>query len=188
MQIANRQLYEKMSFEDYLKIPAFSYSRIANNGIPVKSTPKMRFGSLVDAYTFEPTTYAGEQYKLVRTIAKTVNNDLGGCIKTGKPQLVVTCDMIYEDMIMKFKGRIDLYCGQLVVDMKVSKLVLATAIEHFGYNHQLNGYALAVGARASVIYSIHPEKITVQKTIIGNSSIWWEKQVLRFGEPIKTTA
>ncbi len=183
MQIHNLMTYENMPFEEYLSLPGFSYSGIKNAGVKIATTEKMRFGSLVDAYTFEPNMYSGEKFKLVRPVSQAVKEKLGPLLHQGKRQLVVTCVMVHRGLGMLYKGRVDLYAGKIVVDMKVSDLDLLKAINFFGYNNQVNGYALALGAQVSVIVSVHPKTYKVSTMAVPTKSEWWEEKVLQYGQP-----
>lgn len=188
MIITNIKLYENMSFADYLALPGLSYSGTKGDGTPIVETEKMRFGSLVDCYLFEPAKYNGDKYTLVKPVAKAVHDILGPIIKHGKPQLVVTCTMIFGGLYVNYKGRIDLFSpvgGRIVFDLKCSEIKdLTQAINFFGYNHQLNGYALAAQAPVSMIISINPKTFHIQKQAIPTRCDWWENKVLQYGQPI----
>lgn len=188
MIITDIRFYEKMPFKDYLDMPGLSYSGTKGDGTPIVETEKMRFGSLVDCYLFEPENYSGEKFNLIRPVAKMVHDVLGPIIKYGKPQLVVTCIMIVNGLYITFKGRLDLpvfHGDNIVIDLKCSEIKdLTQAINFFGYNHQLNGYALAIKAKVSIIISINPKTLKIQKQAIPTRCDWWENKVLQHGQPI----
>lgn len=184
MKIFDTRIIEGVPFDDYLKLPGISYSTIKNNGTRIDPTNKMKFGSLVDAYIFEPHTYTGEYYNLVRPIAEKVVSVLGPLIKHGRRQIVVMCTMVYKGLYMYYKGRVDLEAGGLVIDHKVSEMNILAAINHFGYNHQVNGYAIPLGSKGGLIFSVHPKTHAIQLQAIQNSLIWWQQQVLKYGKPI----
>lgn len=184
MQILDVQTYEGMSFADYLALPGFSYSGITRDGAaPIVETEKMKFGTLVDCYLFEPEKYTGEQYRLVKPCAKAVKDKLGALLTHGKRQLVVTCKLVYNGIELDYKGRVDLFAGGIVVDMKVSELEIVKAINFFGYDKQVSGYALPLGAKVAVIVSVHPKKCTVSTAPIAVSADWWQRKVLEYGKP-----
>lgn len=174
-----------MPFEDYIKLPGASYSGIKyyeRGGARADVTDKMRFGSLVDAYLFEPDKYNGEQYDLVRPVAVAAVQHLGAAIRLGRRQLVVTCTMIHGGFKLRYKGRVDLFVGGVVIDYKVSDMPLLSAIHHFGYNNQVNGYAIPLQAKTSIIFSISPKPpYRVQMQPIPNSLIYWQQAVLKYG-------
>jgi hypothetical protein len=185
MKIFDIRIIEDISFDEYLRLPGLSYSAIKNGGTRTDPTDKMRFGSLVDAYLFEPQNYNGEQYHLVRPVAQAAIVKLGPLIKHGRRQLAVLCTMVYKGFYMYYKGRIDLEACNLIIDFKVSEMDVIRAINHFGYNHQLNGYAIPLGSKGGLIFSIHPRAPhNIQLQAIQNSLIWWQQQVLKHGRPI----
>lgn len=185
MKIYDTKIYEDVDFDDYIRLPGISYSSIKNSGTRIDPTEKMRFGSLVDAYIFEPHTYNFEQYDFVRPVAERVIKTLGPLIKQGRRQLAVTCTMVHQGFYMYYKGRIDLWAADLIIDMKVSEMNILDAIKHFGYNHQLNGYAIPVSAKGGLIFSVNPKPpYTTQLQAIQNSLYWWQQQVLKYGKPI----
>lgn len=184
MRIFDVRIMEGVDFDEYLQIPGLSYSDIKNDGQRIAPTNKMRFGTLVDTYVFEPAKYNYEQYELVRPIASRVVSDLGPLIKRGRRQLAVTCTMVHMGLYLYYRGRPDLEAGGIVIDLKVSEMAILDAINKFGYNNQLNGYTIPLLSRGSLIYSIHPKTAKVQKQAIQNSVTWWEKQVLKYGKPI----
>lgn len=184
MQIFDVRIIEGLPFEDYLKLPGISYSFVSGGGAFKSATPKMEFGSRVDAYLFEPEKYDGVDYKLVRAVAEKVKARLGVLIKHGKRQLAVMCTMAHRGMYIYYKGRVDLFAGGMVIDLKVSELEILRAIQVFGYQNQLNGYAIPLKARGSILFSIHPKKHDVQTCPINNSTSFWEQIVLKHGTPI----
>jgi hypothetical protein len=175
---------EGVDFDEYLQLPGLSYSDIKNDGKRITPTDRMRFGTLVDTYVFEPSKYNFEQYDLVRPVAAQVISDLGPLIKKGRRQLAVTCTMVHQGFYLYYRGRPDLEAGGLTIDLKVSEMNILAAIQHFRYDRQVNGYAIPLGSRGSVIYSIHPKTCQVQKKAVANSVTWWEQIVLKYGKPI----
>lgn len=204
MQIRNVQVLAGIPFEDYLKMPGLSFSGVRSDGTIIEETEKMRFGSNVDAYLFEPQVYSGAQYKLVKPVAAVVKEKLGTMLVTGARQVVITCKMTHRGVELDYKGRADLLTGGgvlvnngiitinkslgvIVIDMKVSELPLLSAINFFGYNHQVNGYALPVGADVSVIVSVNPKTYKVSTQAIPTKADFWEKIVLQYGSVASNT-
>lgn len=187
MIVQNRQIIEGMPFDDYLKLPGISYSFIKNGGISIPLTPKMRLGIAVETFVFEPAKYDGHRYDEVRRLAGPLIQMYGPLLKGGKSQLTVTADFIFGNMTMKYKGRIDHMITNLVTDLKVSQLGLLQAINHFGYDKQLNGYALGADAAGSILISIKDRGFAppeIRKMNIPNCSTWWEQKVLEYGTPL----
>jgi hypothetical protein len=184
IQVFDVQIIEGMEFEDYLKMPGLSYSGILSDGVKIEETEKMKFGSLVDCYLFEPKRYSGEKFNLVRPVAKAVQDKLGPLITLGKRQLVVTCILVVDGIYVRYKGRVDLFAGNIVIDMKVSELDLLSAIRFFGYDKQVSGYAIPLKAPVSLIISVHPKKYTTSIAPIATNTSWWERKVLEYGKPV----
>lgn len=187
MQIYDIVIADNMPFEDYLKLPGMSYSGIkaAERGTRIDVTAKMIFGSLVDAYLFEPAKYNGEQYERVRPVAVIAQKYLGAALRYGRRQLAVTCTMQHKGFHMRYKGRVDLFIGHnvgVVVDYKVSDMPLVAAINHFGYNHQVNGYAIPLMAKTSIIFSTSPKApYTAQMQPVANSLDFWQAVTVKYG-------
>lgn len=176
------QLFDNMPPEQYFSIPAISNSFVNNYQGP--TTAKMRFGSLVDTYTFEPHLYRGEQYKLVKAVSEAVIKKLGPLVYTGRRQLVVVCTMIYNNMAMRFKGRVDLFAGSIVIDLKVSELPIDRSISHFRYDLQLSGYMIALQCQVSVLISVHPKTCKVSEKALTITPGYWESVIEKYGIPV----
>lgn len=183
MQIFDVRILDGVPFDEYLKLPGLSFSG-TNNRAPVNVTERMMLGTRVHTYLLEPSKYDGQHYKLVRAISLEVNKHIGALIKRGKSELTVLCTMVHRGFYLYYKGRVDLFAGGMIIDLKVSELEIVAAINHFGYNSQLNGYAIALQARASVLFSINPKTLKVQTAPIPNSVTYWEQAVLQYGKPI----
>jgi hypothetical protein len=185
MVITNIRFHEKMPFSDYLALPGLSYSGTKGDGTPFVETDKMRIGTNVHQYLLEPSSYSGENYRIVRSAAKVIHDTIGAALKFGKSEIVVTCTMIVNGLYIFYKGRIDLHCSNIIVDLKVSSIKnLRQAITFFGYNHQLNGYALATKSPVSIMVAIDPKTLVIQKEPIATKCDWWENKVLQHGQPI----
>jgi hypothetical protein len=83
MKVFDIRIMEGVEFDEYLQLPGLSYSDIKSDGKRIDPTDKMRFGTLVDTYVFEPAKYNYEQYDLVRPVAQQIVTDLGPLIKRG---------------------------------------------------------------------------------------------------------
>lgn len=181
MWTENEHKHFNITQDDYFKLNGVSYSWIKNEGQFIKATPRMRFGSLVDAYLFEPEKYDGTYYELVKPVAAVVADLLKGV--KGKPQVAVTADFCHDGKRMPYKGRIDLLTSKVVIDLKISEMDIERSINFFGYDRQIGGYCLATGCEKGLIISVHPRTKKVQKAIINPDKVreFWEVQILKHG-------
>lgn len=187
IEIKNLKMKENIAFEDYLLLPGLSFSSIKkqeNGNAEIITTNKMNFGSLVDAYLLEPNKYTGENFAAVKACAVAAKKYLGILLENGKKQLSITCNMQFSGMRIKYKGRVDIFAAQTVIDMKVSELDILKSVNYFHYHNQLSGYALALNCNKSLLFSVHPKKHTVQMISIPTKSDWWEQMILKYGEPV----
>jgi hypothetical protein len=184
MQIFDVRILEGVPFDEYLKLPGTSFSTVRGfHGVDTP-TKKMKFGSRVHTYLLEPEKYDGVDYRLVRPVAQKLKDYLGVLLKHGKFELTVLCTMVHNGYYLYYRGRIDVFAGGMVIDLKVSNLNILKAINHFKYNHQLNGYAIAISAKASILFSINPETLNIQTAPIPTEYDFWQQQVLTYGKPI----
>lgn len=183
MQIFDVRIYEDVPFNDYLSFPGLSFSGVKGEG-PINPTEGMRLGTYVHQYLLEPSKYDGTHYKLVNRIAFEVNRHLGPLLKSGKRELTVTCTMVHNGYYLYYKGRVDLFAGNMVIDLKVSQLNILKAINHFGYNNQLNGYSIPLKATAAILFAVNPITYETSMAPVPNSLAWWQKKVLQYGKPI----
>lgn len=187
IQVLDVQFLENMPPEEYFRIPAISHSFIRHGGHSIKPTAKMRFGTLVDTFVFEPQKYDGSEYKLVKPVAAAVIKQLGNLIYTGKRQLAVVCRMVYNGMYIIFKGRVDLFAGNIVIDLKVSDLDINKAIDFFRYDLQLSGYMIALQCRTALLVSVHPKKYTISSKAMTITPGYWENVIMKYGAPVTST-
>jgi len=194
MLVRNVRLHRDVPFDDYLKLPGWSYSGI--KGSKIEPTPKMLLGTAVHAYLLSPSEYNHDHF-LVPALAKELRLVLGPLLQFATPELAVTAEFVHEGMVMCYKGRIDLPVVMndeignplnLVIDLKVTEMDTRKGIDFFGYHHQVNGYSLAIGAKRMVIVSVNPAKLkrrekATQVIPIQPDSRFWEQAVLKFGRP-----
>lgn len=172
-------------FEEYLTLPGKSYSDIKNDGKPFTGpTRKMSLGTKVHQYLLTPEEYNHEDKAIVKPLAIALKNKLGVLIQFLQAEQAIQADFVHEGLVLKYRGRIDLGIrGRLIVDIKVSEMPLQKAIDYFGYNYQLSGYALGYEARAALIIAIHPVTKAISMANIPVSAGWWEMQVVKYGSP-----
>ena len=182
MKCENLKMYD-IDFDTYLSFSGFSYSGLKNIGKPAfKPTAKMQLGTMVHNYLLTPEAYHHNDGGIVKPIALALKNKIGPVISMLKPELAVTADFLHAGFKMPYKGRIDLcYPGALVIDIKVTEKI---NIEYFGYDKQLSGYALAIGAKAAIIVAVNPKNFKTDVYSIPIKSDWWEYQILQYGEVI----
>lgn len=183
MRIFDIRILEGVPFDQYLQLPGISFSAV-KGATPINPTDKMRLGTRVHTYLLEPAKYDGTDYRIVRAIAEKVNSHLGILLKTGKCELTVMCTMVHNGFYLYYKGRVDIFAGCMIIDLKVSDLPVLHAINHFGYNNQINGYAIPLKAKAGILFSIHPKTLNVQIAPIPNNYTFWERAVLQYGKPL----
>ena len=136
----NIKYYSDLDFDDYLAMEGLSYSGIKNmikpyNGLPSKG---MQLGTLVHQYLFEPQKYTGENIEAVKPIADRLYLVFGVLLKHAKLEQSFTCDLQYDGMVLKYKGRIDMLIEALykktVLDLKILAQSIERSAEMFGYN------------------------------------------------------
>ena len=171
-------------FDEYLSLPGISFSGIKSEGEFMSPTKKMVLGTKVHNYLLEPEKYDHEDIEIIKPLAMAIKNRIGPLFRYLTPEMAVLADFVHEGMRMKFKGRGDLvYPGKILIDVKVSEMPLAKAMQFFNYPSQTSGYALGFGCPVALIAQVNPK--TKQTTLYNVPIIteWWEKQILRYGEP-----
>lgn len=187
MQVLNQKMMTTCRFEDYVQIPAWSYSGIKMyNREPFVPTEKMKLGTHVHNYLLTPKEYKYDDIAIVKPIATQLKLVIGEKLfQYFQPELVVTADYVHEGFKLRYKGRIDLpIVSQLVIDIKVTEMNVHKFAEFFGTDHQLSGYAYGIGAKMALIVAIHPKKLTTQIRNVPIRPDFWEHHIKQKGEPI----
>jgi hypothetical protein len=194
--VHNLQIIEDLPFDEYLEIKRKSHSIIKDDGKPFKETPKIRLGSQVDNYLNEVKRFDGD-LTLVKPLATTLVEEVSLEVynKLFK-QTSVFADFEYKGLVMEYKGRTDwFYPNSVVIDIKVSQNIIGS-MDYFGYPDAMNGYCIALGIPRWIIMAVNPKRID-KKTKMhevkklndqaygGISHYFWERQVMRFGKPLK---
>ena len=183
MQVTNTQYFHNLPFEEYLKIPGTSYSSI--KGFEGEPTEGMKLGSRVHAYMNEPENYDWVDAQAVQAIAVQLRAYLGESYLFLQKEVAFTADFIHNGMSLRYKGRADmLKAGRIVVDLKILGGPLPAAIERFGYDRQLSGYAIATGSKCALILAWNKLKRRVETKMIKPDAAFWEYQCVQKGEPI----
>lgn len=190
MQVFNVQFYPDIPFEDYLALPGYSFSWLKSGGQKIEPTPKMRLGTMVHTYLLSAREYDhGEGSELVRPLAVALKGILKPVLNYCTPELAVTADFVYEGMVLKYKGRIDLPVVSkphlsLVIDIKVTEQDVRKGIDFFHYDFQVSGYALPIGASKAVIVGVNRKTKAVQVVPVKVETGFWERMTLKYGQPI----
>jgi hypothetical protein len=189
MQVKNLQYYSDLDFDEYLQISGYSFSgiKMLESGQAIIPTEGMKLGTRVHNFILEPKKYDWENHIEVNKIATKIREIYQPFIKYMEPELAFTCRFEHNGMYLNYKGRTDLiYKGKLIVDLKILSGKLEPAIERFGYDKQLSGYALATGCKNAMIISYNKaNKHNVLETkLIEPNHDWWNYMVIKYGTPI----
>lgn len=182
LQVTNRQK-RTCPFDEYLQLPGWSYSKIKNDGNEFAPTAKMRLGTRVHNYLFDPGAYDWEEFNLVRPLAVEVAKTIGKpLLQKAFCEVAWTADFNCEGFTMPWKGRTDICIpGVLVLDLKVSELNLDAAVKHFGYDYQLTGYALGAGCPVAMIIQVNPRTKKTNVKTISLAQGFWENETKKRG-------
>lgn len=182
MVTVSSKAYHSLPFEDYLKMPGYSFSGLSKRGAIIEPTEKMKLGTRVHNYLLDAADFDYEDLRIVKPLAIAVKRVLGDSFRLLKTEMAVTANMEHEGFRLSYKGRLDMhYPGVIVVDLKISE---NKNVDFFGYVDQVSGYCMADESPRGVIVKLHPK--TLETTII-NAPIttrWWEHQIKTKGEVI----
>lgn len=189
MQVSNLQYYTDLDFNDYLKMEGFSYSSLKRheNGTDIIPSQGMMLGTRVHNYILEPHKYDDVDRHIVVPIASDLRKYLGAAINHLEKEVAFTAILEHQGMFLQYKGRADLiYKGKLIVDLKILSGKLQYAIERFGYDKQLSGYALASGCKNALILSYNKAKKrdNLESFMVKPNEDWWNYMIVKYGTPI----
>lgn len=185
IEVRNLIVFENLPFEEYLTMPGHSFSHIKTNGQYFPTTPKMQLGKDVDAYMNEPEYCCQNDLSIVRPLAIALKERVGDLYFKFRKQVSVFADFVHQGMCMRYKGRMDWALQKIIViDTKVAENIKKT-IFYFDYPNQISGYCIAFECPAGLILSVHPIKHTTELIQIPVQTAWWEKQILKYGDPLK---
>lgn len=183
LEVRNTQFHEDMTFDEYLAMPGYSYSKI--KGFQGPPNAGMSLGTRVHNYLNEPHLYDWKDAPEVIKIATALKAFLGDSYKFMKKELAFSCEFHYEGIVMKYKGRADMIkVGSILVDLKVLSGSLESSCERFGYPFQISGYCLASATPLGLILAYNRSKGITETKIIKPEHKYWEYQVARFGTPL----
>ena len=185
MEFKQQQLFENIPFEDYLKMPGYSYSYLkGSKNLPDSPTENMLLGTAVHNYLLEPHKFDHTSAN-AKAIAMALKPMIAPVLPHAKSELSVTGLMLYEGFSMPYKGRVDIAIpGKLVIDIKVTTIDIRKAIDFFGYHHQVSGYAYAIGATKAFIVAINSRTKKTQVVAIHITPDFWQKKIIQNGFPV----
>jgi hypothetical protein len=196
IRVHNRQIIENMPFDEYISLKRISHSFIKNpKNIVFTQTKSIHLGSQVDAYLNEHDRFEGD-IRLVKHLASVLLEDIGFDVyQRMHKQSTIICDFEYKGLVMPYKGRTDwFYPDSIVIDIKIAKNLHET-VDFFKYPNAMNGYSIGLEIPRWLLFSVSPSKIDPET---GTNKIikipdpgtidhyFWERQVLRFGKPLRT--
>jgi len=186
MKVINQKLIQTCHFDDYIKLPGYSYSGIRSQGAVFEApTAKMNLGTKVHKYLLEPREYEYDDIEIVKPLAQAIAAKVGVLMKYALTEVVITADFCHEGFVMPYKGRIDfLIPNRLIIDFKVSEMPIQKSVPYFGYDNQQSGYALGAKVPLALILSINPKTKFISIFNVQISPKWWEYQILQKGTPL----
>lgn len=186
IKVKNLQYHENLGFDDYLKLPGFSYSglKARESKKEVVETDKMRFGTEVHKYLLTPKELTRNDPKVRGVVLRLKQSIPVTIFKSAKPELSVTADFEYEDFVLPWKGRIDLpVIPKLIIDLKVTEMTAAKAMEFFRYDRQISGYCIATRTKLGFIAAVHPETGITDIEKVPIDEWWWIQMIKKYGSP-----
>lgn len=188
IQVLNKKILKDIPFDEYLKLPGYSFSSI--KGFSGPPTAKMQLGTDVHNYLLTPEQYDHRNRELVLPIATALRKQLGVLVDKMLPESIVTADFVCNGFKLPYKGRLDLHIpGRLIIDIKVSDVPLSVSCPRFGYDDQQSGYAIGGECKIALLVRISPVSVKKKRPIVEIKNVpittlWWENQIVQKGEPI----
>ena len=189
MQVSNLKYYSELDFNEYLQIKGYSFSslKMLESGQAITPSEGMKLGTRVHNFILEPQKYDWENHAQVKMIAGKIREIYQPFIRYMEPELAFTARFEHNGMYFNYKGRTDLiYKGKLIIDLKILSGKLEPAIERFGYDKQLSGYALATGCQNAMIISYNKanKHSVIETKLIQPNADWWNYMIVKYGTPI----
>jgi hypothetical protein len=187
MQVSNLKYYSELDFNEYLQIKGYSFSslKMLESGQAITPSEGMKLGTRVHNFILEPQKYDWENDSEVRKIASKIREIYQPFIRYMEPELAFTARFEHNGMYFNYKGRTDLiYKGKLIIDLKILSGKLEPAIERFGYDKQLSGYALATGCQNAMIIAYNKQNNKIETKLIHPNADWWNYMIVKYGTPI----
>jgi len=187
MQVSNLKYYSNLDFNEYLAIKGYSFSslKMLESGQAITPSEGMKLGTRVHNFILEPQKYDWENHAQVSKIAGKIREIYQPFMKYMEPELAFTARFEHNGMYLNYKGRTDLiYKGKLIIDLKILSGRLDAAIERFGYDKQLSGYALASGCPNAMIIAYNKNSKEIETKLIHPNADWWNYMIIKYGTPI----
>lgn len=187
---ANSNRLINLDFENYKLLPQYSFSFLkrerAGVAQPIKSTPKMQLGTLVDnILTDGPVDMGHELFNAARAIAYKLAKEFSWALPHLDKQVSYTGELIYKDFKLPVKGRPDYELQKkLIIDGKVtSGKNWLGAVNFLDYRSQQYNYAKLAGVTESylMIYCKPTKEAIIHQLDITGSSSFWEEKIIKFG-------
>jgi len=188
IRVSNLKYYSDLDFDEYLDIKGYSFSgiKMLESGIAIVPSEGMKLGTRVHNFLLEPHKYDQVDYSIVTKIGGELKKFLGPAIKFLEKEVAFTCKMECNGMQMQYKGRADLlYKGKLIIDLKVLAGTLKPAVERFGYERQLSGYAIATSINNILLLSYNKslKKDNIEHQMFSPNQDWWMYVITKYGAP-----
>jgi hypothetical protein len=187
--VTNRQRYVGIPFEDYLRLPGYSFSFLNKEmyGVApeVIETAAMRRGTLVDGILTQPdqVNIHDEQYNEARMIAYHITKTLPMNLY---PQISYTANFTFNGITLPVRGRLDFELpNEVVLDLKVTNQKnLDNTIRYMNYESQLTGYALMNGAKSGYIaaYVVPLKVVSLRRMDLNAGMDFWKRKIMKYGE------
>lgn len=191
IKVSNITRHDGLSFENYLKLPGYSFSFLSREqaGIAsdVEKTDAMELGKLVDGILTSPEEVSPKHpmYSDAKEIARYIKTQYGKHLALFETQVSYTATFHYDVFSLQVRGRLDyLLPGLITLDLKVTSSTNVPAlISHMGYENQVWGYAKMAGTPDGLILAyLRRRKICeVHRVPIGEHNDFWADKIMRFG-------
>lgn len=195
--VKNRKFLRGISFDEYLKIKAYSNSFLKSQVMGVapdfNPTEAVFFGSMVDEILTEPekVDISSSLYVPAKKVAYHVLSFFGAELwEKFESQLSFTADLEHKGLILPVRGRLDKYneAGKMVIDLKITNEPIKNIpnlVKFMGYENQMWLYAKGVGATRAILifYSRKDRKAHIHVVdVSSNSNPFFEDKILMFGK------
>jgi len=186
LQVYNIQFYPNIEWEDYCKLPGYSFSGIKSNGVALDESEGMRLGKRVHAYLLKPMEYDWVDAGVVIPIAREINSRIGThLLRYMELECGVTATFLHEGLEMRYKGLLDIHEKRtIVVDLKVIAGDLSAYIKRFLYDQQVIGYGIPADVQRRLIVAFNKKTKQVQTAFVDYDPRWWCHQIKRLGKPV----
>jgi hypothetical protein len=170
------QIVHNIPFNEYLKLPGQSYSGLKGG---FTTTPAMALGTKVHNHVLDGDDADDEA---TYEIGKVLMAEFGSILSLSKKEISYTCDMHYDDMLLPYKGRIDIKILDTIVDLKILSQPIKGSIRIFGYDKQITGYMLGSGATQGFIIAYNKVSKRCEVEKITPDYEFWKNIIRNYGK------